>query len=62
MAGCDTPLVNESDQARLPVFRLLLVVQGLAAIAFAVVPLLLPATFASITGYSGRYEAFLRER
>jgi hypothetical protein len=32
---CDTPLVNESDQARLPVFQLLLVVQGLAAVAAA---------------------------
>jgi hypothetical protein len=57
---CDTPLVNGSDQARLPVFGLLLVVQGLATIVFGVVPLLLPRTFASITGYSGDDEFVYR--
>ena len=51
---------NESDQARLPVFRLLLVVQGLASFVFGVVPLLLPRTFASVTGYSGDDEFVYR--
>jgi hypothetical protein len=52
--------VNESDQTRLPVFRLLLVVQGLASTVFGVVPLLLPRTFASVTGYSGDDEFVYR--
>ena len=41
------------DQASLPVFRLLLGVQALATIVFGVIPLALPETFASVTGYSG---------
>jgi hypothetical protein len=52
--------VNESDQARLPVFRVLLVVQGLASVVFGVIPLLVPQTFASITGYSGDDELVYR--
>lgn len=48
-----TPGFDASDQASLPVFRLLLAVQALAAIVLGVIPLGLPATFASVTGYSG---------
>jgi hypothetical protein len=48
-----TTASGASDQASLPVFRLLLAVQVLATIVFGVIPLGLPATFASVTGYSG---------
>jgi hypothetical protein len=41
------------DQASLPVFRLQLGVQALATIVFGVIPLALPETFATVTGYSG---------
>ena len=45
--------LGPSDQASLPVFRVLLAVQAVATIVFGVVPLAVPETFASITGYSG---------
>ena len=45
--------LGPSDQASLPVFRVLLLVQVLATIVFGVVPLVFPETFAILTGYSG---------
>jgi hypothetical protein len=50
----------DADQTRLPVFRLLLLVQVAAAGFFGIVPLLLPQTFASLFGYTGRDELMYR--
>jgi hypothetical protein len=44
---------NLPDQATLPIFRLLLVVQVLAAGFFGLIPLLFPSTFASGAGFVG---------
>jgi hypothetical protein len=52
--------VFERDQSKLPVFRLLLLLQVLAAGFFGLVPLLVPQTFASVFGYSGRDEIIYR--
>jgi len=51
---------HASDQAQLPLFRALLVVQLLATTVFGLVPLLVPGVFASITGYSGDDEVVYR--
>jgi len=48
------------DQAVLPIFRVLLVVQAIATVVFGLVPLLIPGTFASITGYTGADELIYR--
>jgi hypothetical protein len=48
-----TQAAGATDPAGLPVFRILLAVQAIAAIVFGVVPLVAPASFASATGYSG---------
>lgn len=48
-----TPGLGALDQASLPLFRVLLGVQVLATVVFGVIPLALPETFASVTGYSG---------
>jgi hypothetical protein len=48
------------DQAQRPVFRALLFVQVLATTVFGIVPLMLPATFAAVTGYSGDDELIYR--
>jgi len=52
--------VFDPDQTRLPVFRLLLLLQVAAAGFFGLVPLLVPQTFASLFGYSGRDELVYR--
>jgi hypothetical protein len=44
---------DQTDQAALPVFRLLLLVQLLAGAFFGVFLLLAPATFGALFGYSG---------
>jgi len=49
-----------SDQAQLPVFRILLVAQVLAAGFFGLVPLLVPQTFGSWFGYTGHDELVYR--
>ena len=51
---------SESDQAQLPVFRILLVAQVLAAGFFGLVPLLVPQTFGSWFGYTGHDELVYR--
>jgi hypothetical protein len=48
-----TTALGAADQTTLPIFRVLLGVQVLATIMFGVIPLALPATFASIAAYSG---------
>ncbi|HEY6058664.1 MAG TPA: hypothetical protein VIV06_11565 [Candidatus Limnocylindrales bacterium] len=48
------------DQAQLPLFRLLLGIQALAAAVFGLVPLVAPAQFAQLTGYSGSDEVIYR--
>ena len=54
------PPVFERDQSKLSVFRLLLLLQVLAAGFFGLVPLLVPQTFASLFGYSGHDEIVYR--
>ena len=54
------PPVFERDQSKLSVFRLLLLLQVLAAGFFGLVPLLVPQTFASLFGYGGHDEIVYR--
>ena len=49
-----------ADQTRLPIFRLLLLVQVGVAGSFGLLPLLLPQTFASWFGYTGRDDLVYR--
>jgi hypothetical protein len=51
---------SDGDQAQLPTFRALLGVQALAGVVFGLIPLLAPAQFASITGYTGDDELVYR--
>jgi hypothetical protein len=52
--------LSGADQAQLPIFRALLAVQAVAGVVFGLIPLLAPAQFASITGYSGDDELIYR--
>ena len=49
-----TTMSARTDQAALPIFRVLLGVQAVATIVFGVIPLVIPGTFASVTGYTGQ--------
>jgi hypothetical protein len=49
-----------NDQATLPVFRILLLVQVVAAALFGLIPYFLPGAFAAIAGYPGREDFVYR--
>src|SRR5690242_806109 len=53
MRSTPAPSSGGVDQATLPVFRVLMGVQILAAAFFGLLPLLAPATFASAAGFVG---------